>query len=177
MVRAGRECVGIEQNGVYRPAPVARGLSTRITMAYTLQALVMKSGSLRAPLPGALKVVPLSAGADLIPIDASALKALGLPFLPLTDEGSAGLPIGISKLCEKLSAHGSLAYIEAEFFGGSGTQAHAIYSAGKSVGAPVVSESSINDALRYLGINKGDSLDEFEAVGLGQHRNTESWLS
>lgn len=146
-------------------------------MAYTLQALVMKSGSLRAPLPGALKVVPLLAGADLIPIDASALKALGLPFLPLTDEGSAGLPFGISQLCEKLSAHSALAYIEAEFFGGSGTQAHAIYSAGKSIGEPVVSESSINDALSYLGISKGDSLDEFEAVGLGRHRNTESWLS
>jgi hypothetical protein len=145
-------------------------------MAYTLQAFVMKSGNLRAPLPGTLKVIQLSAGVDMVPIDASALKALGLPFLPLTDEGSAGLPPGISQLCEQLSAHSSLAYIEAEFFGGSGTQAHAIYSAGKPVGEPAVSESSINDALRYLGISKGDSLDEFEAVGLDRHRNTESWL-
>jgi hypothetical protein len=163
--------------GCYRPQPVTRGLLSSMTMAYTLQALVMKSGSLCAPLPGALKVVPLSAGVDLIPFNATALKALGLPFLPLTDEGGARLPIAISKLCEKLSAHSSLAYIEAEFFGGSGTQAHAIYSAGKSIGEPVVSESSINDALRYLGISKGDSLDEFEAVGLARHRNTESWLS
>lgn len=145
-------------------------------MAFTLQAIVAKTGALPPELPNGLRSAPLAAGVDLIPLGKDALKANGFPFLPLTDEGQQGLPASLAKLCEQLSAACSLAYIEAEYFGGVGTQAQALFSAGNSVGAVVISGTAINDALRYLGVDRGEAADEFEAAGLGLHRDTDGWL-
>ena len=146
-------------------------------MAYSLQAVVAKAGTLSEPLPEPLKLVRLPGGVDLIPLGLDALKAYALPVLPLTNEGLDGLPSMLAELCEKLSTQGHLAYVEAEFFGGAGTQAHALYSAGKAAGQVVVSDSAINEALRLLGVDKGGAADEFDSIGLGQHRNTDDWLT
>lgn len=146
-------------------------------MAYTLQAIVARSGTLPEPLLDQLKLVHLLGGVDLIPLGPVALKAYALPFLPLTDEGQQGLPGNLAELCEKLSIQGQVAYVEAEYFGGTGTQAHALYSRGKAVGAVVVSDSAINEALCHIGVEKGGAADEFDAVGLGRYRNTDGWLT
>lgn len=148
-----------------------------IGMAYTLQAIVAGSGTLSGSLPGQLRLVRLSGGVDLIPLGRDALKAYALPFLPLTDEGQQGLPSMLVELCARLSTQGHVAYVEAEFFGGAGRQAHALFSAGKAAGQVVVSATAINEALRHLGVDKGQAADEFDAIGLGQHRNTDSWLT
>ena len=145
-------------------------------MTYTLQAIITKAGALSEPLPGSLRRVALPGGVDMVPIGKAALKSHGFPFLPLTDEGNEGLPAEIAKLCERLSTECLLAYVEAEFFGGAGAQAHALFSAGKMVGPVVVSDVAINDALRLLGVQRGEVADEFDVVGLGQHRNTDDWL-
>ena len=145
-------------------------------MAYTLQAFVTRSGTFPAPLPGHLKIVRLSSGCEMIPLGLSACKAFALPFLPLTDGGQQSLPSQLAELCEKLSVQGRLAYVEAEFFGGAGTQAHVLYSMGKVVGPNVVSDSAINQALRYIGVQKGCCADEFDAIGLGRYRDTDAWL-
>ena len=144
-------------------------------MAYTLQAIITKSDALPT-LPNKLQLVNLRGGMDLLPLGTEALKAHSLSFCPLTDEGQENLPPGMVKLCEELSAQCSLAYVEVELFGGAGTQAHAIFSAGKQVGPVVVSDSAVNQALRYLGFGKGEAFDEFEAVGLGKCRSTDDWL-
>lgn len=146
-------------------------------MAYTLQAIITTAGALPAPLPDSLRLVPLLGGVDMVPIGKAALKAHALPFLPLTDEGNQGLPVVIVELCERLSTGGSLAYVEAEFFGGIGAQAHALFASGKQVGPVVVSDDAINEALRHVGVQKGEAADEFDAIGLGQRRNTDDWLT
>jgi hypothetical protein len=146
-------------------------------MAYTLQAILARSGTLSEPLLDQLKLVRLLGGVDLIPLGRDALKAYALPFLPLTDEGHQDLPSTLAKLCERLSVQGQVAYVEAEVFGGAGTQAHALYSAGKAVGPVVVSDSAINEALRHIGVVKRGATDEFDAIGLGQHRDTDGWLT
>ncbi|PTT90684.1 hypothetical protein DBR42_05330 [Pelomonas sp. HMWF004] len=145
-------------------------------MAYTLQAIITRAGALSEPLPYCLRRVALPGGVDMIPIGKAALKAHAFPFLPLTDEGNEGLPSVIANLCERLSTECLLAYVEAEFFGGVGVQAHALFSAGKIFGPVVVSGVAINDALRHLGVQKGEATDEFDVVGLGQRRNTDDWL-
>jgi hypothetical protein len=145
-------------------------------MAYTLQAIITSAGSLSEPLPDGLKRVALPGGVDLVPIGNAALKAHAFPFLPLTDERNDELPSEIAKLCERLSMECLLAYVEAEFFGGAGAQAHALFSAGKMVGPVAVSDVAIDDALRQLGVQRGEATDEFDVVGLGQHRNTNDWL-
>lgn len=38
------------------------------------------------------------------------------------------------------------------------------------------SGSPISQALRRLGVVKGDHVDEFDAIGLGRHRDTDDWL-
>lgn len=146
-------------------------------MAYTLQAILARSGTLSEPLLGQLKLVHLLGGVDLIPLGRDALKTYALSFLPLTDEGQSDLPRTLAELCERLSVQGQVAYVEAEIFGGAGTQAHALYSAGKAVGPVVVSGAAINEALRHIGVDKGGAADGFDAIGLGQHRNTDGWLT
>lgn len=145
-------------------------------MAYTLQAIITRAGAV-AELPDSLEAVALPGGMSMIPMGTAALQAHSLPFLPLTDEGNEEVPLGIVKLCERLSAECDLAYVEAEFFGGAGAQAHALFSDGKMVGPVVVSDVAINTALRHLGVQKGAAPDEFDAVGLGHHRNTNDWLA
>ena len=41
---------------------------------------------------------------------------------------------------------------------------------------PLVDRGAINVALKFLGAEAGESFDEFEAVGLGRHRNTDDWV-
>ncbi len=113
----------------------------------------------------------------MLPLSAQALKIHGISFCPLTDEGEEELPQTLVKLCERLSKQCVLAYIEAEFFSGAGAQAHALFSEGKAIGRPVVSDSAINHALRYLGVAKEDAHDEFESAGLGKHRDTNEWVA
>lgn len=148
-----------------------------IGMAYTLQAVIARSGAFSGPLPQGLEVIRLIGGMDMLPLSTEALKAHDIPFCPLTDEGEKELPPQLLKLCKQLSKQCTLAYVEAEFFGGAGAEARALFSDGKAIGQAVVSEGAINEALRYLGVAKGDAHDEFEAVGLAQHRDTDEWLA
>ncbi|WP_424185371.1 hypothetical protein ACOBQX_26230 [Actinokineospora sp. G85] len=102
--------------------------------------------------------------------------------------GAAGFwtaPAGFDDALAACSTTGPVAYVEAEFFGGPGTQSAQVWDGGKVVlgplhlaeGEPSPAEGSpISQALRRLGVTKGDHFDEFDAVGLGRHRDTEDWL-
>jgi len=89
-----------------------------------------------------------------------------------------------------LSSDGVIAYVEAEFFGGSGGQSAVVWDKGRIVFGPVLtkwgmpgdrrevqsgSEMAINQALRLLGVGTDSRRDEFDMVGLGQARRTERW--
>ncbi|MDN7489739.1 hypothetical protein CFB40_07510 [Burkholderia sp. AU31652] len=145
-------------------------------MAYSLQAIVARSGAFSsAPLPQGLHVVRLRGDIDMIPLHTAFRKAHDIPFCPFTDGDGTVLPPALLSLCQQLSVQFALAYIEAEFFGGSGCQAHVLFSDGRAASPLVVSDHAINEALRYLGVAKGEARDEFEAIGLDQHRDTDRW--
>ena len=144
-------------------------------MAYTLQALIANQSTLEKALLD-LPVVKLSQGLIIVPFSEKLCKEFGLPLLPLIYEASSKLPASIATLCSTLSRSGRIAYVEAEFFGGMGDQAHALFDAGVAVGPIVVSDSAINQALQFLGVRAEDDKDEFDSVSLGQHRKTEQWL-
>jgi hypothetical protein len=74
-----------------------------------------------------------------------------------------------------MSITGPVAYIEAEFFGGSGGQSAAVWSRGSETMPPIHSRDAINQALRFLGVQIGNAQDEFDALGLGRHRDTRHW--
>jgi len=87
------------------------------------------------------------------------------------------------------SAQGPIAYVEAEFYGGVGSHAAVVWRDGVAVLGPVRSVSpppellrsrpprSIDDALQVLGVRPGERGDEFDALGLGRHRETSSWVT
>ena len=143
---------------------------------YTLQAIIAKAGTLNSSRLEGAQIVPMQQGYEMLPLTDALLEQHEIIFLPLTDEGLADLPDNIKSACEILSVKNKLAYIEAEYFGGAGTQACAVFSNGKMVAAPTISESAINQALKTLGVTKNSNFDEFEAVGLNAERDTNKWV-
>ena len=79
-----------------------------------------------------------------------------------------------------------VAYVEAEYFGGIGSQFAAVWRGGALVLGPLIHAedqprpaagmSPISQALRQLGVSANGHYDEFDAIGLGRHRDVEDWL-
>jgi hypothetical protein len=88
-------------------------------------------------------------------------------------------PAGFDRVLGKWSARGPVAYVAAEYFGGVGVQAAAVWHRGELVlgplttveDSPIPSRPPISQALHRLGASADDYIDEFEAVGLGRHRD------
>ena len=118
-----------------------------------------------------------------------ALVALNfdLALIPLTDElfeevgadGDVGgfykLTPAVSEWIQAISTTGVVAYVEAEYFGGTGGQSATVWSRGQQVLVPTHKKRAINEALRLLGIKSSWQSDEFKVTGLKRHRNTEDW--
>ena len=92
----------------------------------------------------------------MIPLSDRMREAHDLPFLPLTDEGATAIPDGIAAIAETIARCGKVAYVEAEFFGGVGTQACVIWDAAGRPSQPVVDVHAINTAHQFLGVVIGD---------------------
>jgi hypothetical protein len=153
-------------------------------VAYVLEAVIGSSPLLRACSSGVV-----SAGLCEL--------AQGLAMLPMIEQvrgevgdGSASplgfehLPGGFDRVLAEWSAGGRVGYVEAEFFGGEGTQRAVVWEAGIVVFGPVWSDEGdpcpegtpISRALACLGVVQGEAFDEFAAVGLGRHRWTSDWI-
>jgi len=98
----------------------------------------------------------------------------------------AGFLYSHSRLLEVLARRSGvdgLAYVEAEFFGGSGDQGAVLFRRGEvewlSEFGPigrVMPLTPISEALQRLGVERGKFADEFDALQLGRHRNMEDWF-
>jgi hypothetical protein len=97
-------------------------------------------------------------------------------------EGFAYLSEALQSFLSSASLDGALAYIETGYFGGTGSQAAAVFSGGEMIlksttsntRDPIHSDDPINAALRTMGIKAVDGRDEFDTVGLGRFRSMES---
>lgn len=151
-------------------------------MSYQLRAAIGDAGLLgQAFGPGT--VVRLPGGLGLVPLPAS------------DDTDRVGRFYGLStSLRERLiaaSASGPIAYVEAEFFGGVGTQSGIAWSNGSAILGPLhtqnkddeepgyttSSDLAINEVLRLLGVQPDPDRDEFDTLGLGRFRETSDWIS
>ena len=146
-------------------------------MSYSIQAFVALQGTFNAGPSNGTAVIQLDNGVEIVPIGSTTRKLYGISFLPLTDEGSEELPAVLLELCSTLGSQRPVAYIEAEFFGGSGAQAHFLISQNGAGSGVNVSDDAINDALAWLGVQPRDGTDRFDTVGLGKHRETDGWLA
>ncbi|MGC4764403.1 hypothetical protein ACLQ20_16235 [Micromonospora sp. DT46] len=155
-------------------------------MGYTLDALIGSVGALHAAASQWPAAVPVPLAHDLA-------------LLPMTDElfdavtdgttervlGFWKLPGGFDRELSSWSSVGPVGYVEADFFGGVGSQRAALWVAGELAFGPLfVGEgepfapqgSPISQLLARLGVERHRYRDEFEAVGLGRHRETADWL-
>ena len=147
-------------------------------MSYTLQAIIGAREVFEKWRNEGLAHVELTDMLTMIPLTAALRTRFDIPRLPLTDEGEQPvLPDSLNSLCKELSRAGLVAYVEAEFFGGAGSQAHVLFSQGTMIAGPVVAERAINQALRQLSVHSESNMDEFDAVGLGRHRHTDAWVT
>lgn len=83
-----------------------------------------------------------------------------------------GLTNNLAQLAREASTHGPIAYIETDYFGGMGTQGAAVWKDGAILQEPATaSKSTINLALRAIGLGPDFGLDEFDTLGLGDVRH------
>ncbi|HVJ81804.1 MAG TPA: hypothetical protein VNC50_12125 [Planctomycetia bacterium] len=142
----------------------------------------------------------LEVAASELPGARTASLADGFAFLPLSgpfhDEEDPAAHAATIKLTTPLvewaarqSNRFPIAYIETDYFGGRGVQAAIVWSKGTVIfGAaatpdftsfekprPPQAGGAINQALRRLGVARRPSLDEFDTLGLGRHRDNAAW--
>jgi hypothetical protein len=131
------------------------------------------------------RAVDLEQGYALVPYNDAAydhfLGRRGEPRKPFRRLGSA-----VADLIASASRSGPLAYVEAEYFGGTGEQHAAVWDGGTVAWGPLSigfrqaippQGTAISQALRRIGVTSNDkACDEFEAVGLRRHRHLEDWL-
>ena len=113
--------------------------------------------------------------------------AQDIAIIPLTDdfhediadvgevEGFEKLSPGVEEWVRRVSVVDPVAYVEAEFFGGTGSQSAIAWSGGSRVLGPLHGKDAINQILRFCGVRRDGAHDEFDAVGLGRHRHTDDW--
>src|SRR5262245_20094963 len=94
----------------------------------------------------------------------------------------------LHQIGKALSVKAPLVYVETEYFGGTGFQGAVVWANGQMIFGPALTgdgedfqtddlpDGAINIALRKLGVLRGDSHDEFDAIRLGEHRNNEIWI-
>lgn len=83
----------------------------------------------------------------------------------------------LADLCAESSTRGPVAYIETDYWGGEGEQAALLWEQGEVVYEPrKASSGPINDVLRRMGVERGEHLDEFDAVGLDRYRDNGDWI-
>ncbi|MBB3078645.1 hypothetical protein [Streptomyces violarus] len=154
-------------------------------MSYDLKAVIARNSLLAAmasTLPSA-RVVGLQQGLALLPVSDALSDAVTDRAQPRrTDFWS--LPSGFDRVLAEWSEAGSIAYVEAEYFGGTGEENVAVWRDGRLVLGPLHlldGELPPSDgtpvclALREVGVRAAEEEDEFTTVGLGKHRNTEGW--
>ena len=148
---------------------------------YCLYGIVGKSRDLlhkNLAYPGA-RVVHLEQGIGMIPISEDLLNdiergetSLGAPKEP----GFEFLSDVVLAWVQRLSKGTTLAYLEAEFISGEGTESAVVWRDGVMVLGPLQGTGAVNRALRTLGVSVPARREEFEVVGLGKHRSPEEWL-
>ncbi|MFL9485583.1 hypothetical protein ACI6Q2_22570 [Chitinophagaceae bacterium LWZ2-11] len=68
-----------------------------------------------------------------------------------------------------------LAYVEADYFGGTGSQIGIVWKEGKRYMEFASGQNVINKVLSFLGVISDSEKDEFATLELDKYRNTEDW--
>jgi hypothetical protein len=140
-------------------------------MGYTLEAIIGPAADVRRAVAGQPDAVIVPLHEDLV-------------LVPMTEELFAAFAGPEGGRAVKFETPGTVAYVEAEFFGGIGTQRAEIWTDGTLTFGPLemaegetVEVTPISQVLAKLGVKRTGYPDEFDVVRLDRHRDTEGWLS
>jgi hypothetical protein len=145
-------------------------------MGYELKAIIAHAATF-APPPSWLadsRVIALEKGVSMIPITDALYD--GLRGDGAAMQARPWLSAGFEKAMLELSHRGFVAFIEASFAGGIGSQDVIGWRDGRVVLGPLEAHRAINQALRILGVRRSLLADEFLAVELDRYRETGDWL-
>ena len=121
------------------------------------------------------RVVELRDGWQAIPVDEALYTAIEARYPgAVRPSGLHVSPLGLSEAIAAVTARGEgFAYVETEYFGGTGTQTAMAFVEGLEVVAPQTARSAgpINQALRRIGVARTLAEDEFDTIGLGERRS------
>jgi hypothetical protein len=148
-------------------------------VGYTLEAVIGAPDVLQPIVdrwPDAM-IVPLASGLALVPMTDELFDA-ATDGTTQDAPGFFKLPTGFDRELAGWSAAGPVAYVEAEFFGGVGSQCAALWEGGRLTLGPMAADEDgpISQVLARLGVSRDGQRDEFDTVGLDRHRHTEDWL-
>ena len=151
-------------------------------MGHNVQLIIGRGVAVQAFLrqwPGA-RAVELRDGWQAIPVEEPVFavieaKAPGAVRPPELDVSPLGLDQALAGATE---AGGGLAYVETEYFGGTGGQSAMAFVDGREAMAPQRARGgggAINQALRAIGVTRSAASDEFDTIGLGERRSMEDY--
>jgi hypothetical protein len=116
-------------------------------------------------------VVELTDALQLVPMTNQLFDALNDPNAAVVEPFFLMTTHVLGRLGSSLDV---FAYIETEYFGGSGTQRAGVWRGTKTLVAPREGSASVNAALAALGVTRGGALDEWDAVGLVRFRTMDA---
>lgn len=151
-------------------------------MGHSVQLIIGRGAAVQAFLrqwPGA-RAVDLREGWQAIPVEdalyaAIEAKAPGASRPPKLDVSPLGLDQALAGATE---GGGGLAYVETEYFGGTGGQSAMAFLDGRETMAPQRARGgggAINQALRAIGVKRSVADDEFDTIGLGERRSMDDY--
>lgn len=115
--------------------------------------------------------VELTDALQLVPMTTQLFDALNDPNSAVVEP----FFLMTTHMLERLrSALDVFAYVETEYFGGSGTQRAGAWRGTKTLVTPQERSGSVNLVLAALGVTRGAALDEWDAVGLVRFRTMDA---
>jgi len=129
--------------------------------------------------PGS-RAIDLTGGWQAIPLEDDLYELIAAAYADVVKPDALDMaPAGLMEaLAEATSPGAVLAYVETEYFGGTGGQSAVAFAAGRQVFAPARSKGAsgpINSALRAIGVERTGSQDEFDTIGLGARRTMDDY--
>lgn len=151
-------------------------------MGHSVQLIIGSGAAVQAFLrqwPGS-RSVELRGGWQAIPIEDELYAAIerqapGAIRPPELDMSPFGLELALAAATE---TGGGLAYVETEYFGGTGEQSAMAFVDGREAAAPQRARGgggAINQALRAIGVTRSAVDDEFDTIGLGERRSMDDY--
>jgi hypothetical protein len=150
-------------------------------MGHSVRLVVGRGDAIAAFLrawPGS-RAVDLQGGWQAIPVEDALYDAVVARYPEaVRSEALDFAPPGLdAALAEATAAGGALAYVETEYFGGTGGQSAMAYADGLAKMEPARAQwtGPINQALRRIGVAPEGEKDAFDTIGLGERRQMDDY--